>query len=373
MGGRLQIRPESGRADRKAFVEVPYRLYRDHPVWVPPLRIMDKALMDARKNPFFQHAAVQHFLAHRGDRVVGRIAAIENRRHNEFHGDRVGFFGFFDAEPDPEAARGLVDAARTWTKERGLGPLRGPVNYSTNDSCGVLVDGFDLPPMILMPYNRPDYDELLRGTGLAPAKDLVALWIPTPEAVPERFERIVQRALDRRRIKLRPIDLAQFDEEIPRLRDVYNQSWELNWGFVPSTDDEFQHLAKEMKPLLDPHLSAVAEVDGEPVGFSIVVKDLNEILRPLRGRLFPLGVFRLLLGMKRIRARRIVALGVIPSARGRGVNEAFFAHALRGARETGVSGGEAGWVLEDNAPMQAPILAAGGTVTKRYRLYEDAD
>jgi GNAT superfamily N-acetyltransferase len=304
---------------------------------------------------------------------VGRIAAIENRLHNDFHADRVGFFGFLDVEPDPEAVAALVAAARTWTAARGLHPLRGPVSYSTNDPCGTLVEGFELPPAILMPWNPPYHDTLLRGAGLVPVRDLLAYEIPSDVPVPERFRRVVEGRLERVGIRLRPYDLRQFREEVERIRALYNRCWERNWGFVPATDLEFEHAANDLKTLLEPACSAVAERDGVPVGFSVVVKDLNQALRGLDGRLFPFGFVRLLARLPRVDHLRVVTLGVVPEARGRGINEAFFLHALRGARENGYRGGEAGWVLEDNHAMRSPIEAAGGKITKRYRLYETAD
>jgi GNAT superfamily N-acetyltransferase len=313
---------------------------------------------------------VAHFLARRGARVVGRIAAIENRLHNETHGDRLGFFGFFDVEPDPEAARALVEAARRWVAARGLDGLRGPVNYSTNDSCGVLIDGFDEPPMILMPYNRPDYDALLRGAGLETVKDLVALWIDGRTTVPERFRRVVARSLTRSRVTIRAIDFSDATAEIRRLEDVYNRCWAGNWSYVPATTEEFEHASKQMRPLLEPDLSAVAEIDGEPVGLSLILRDLNRLLPGTNGRLFPRALFRLLFGLKRVSHVRIVALGVVPEARGRGINEAFFLRAIDEAHRKGYAGGEAGWILEDNRKMLAPIERVGGRVTKRYRLYE---
>ena len=329
----------------------------------------ERAVFDRKKNPFFGHADVQHFLARRGKRVVGRIAAIENTLHNETYGDRLGFFGFFDVEPDAEATAALVGVARAWVADRGLDVMRGPVNYSTNDSCGVLIDGFDDAPTILMPYNRPDYDELLQGAGLKPAKDLVSLWLDHTDEIPERFRRVVQRRLSRSNVTIRPIDFTDAAGEIRRLENVYNRCWADNWGFVPATTAEFQHASKQMRPILEPDLSAVAEIDGKPVGLSLILKDINRLLPGTNGRLLPKALFRLLFQLKRVDRVRIVALGVVPEARGRAINEAFFLRAF----DTGklrYAGGEAGWILEDNRKMLAPIENTGGRITKRYRIYE---
>jgi GNAT superfamily N-acetyltransferase len=330
----------------------------------------ERDLMDRRRNPFFEHAEVAHFLARRGGRVVGRIAAIENRLHNEVHEDRIGFFGFFDVEEDAEAAAALVEAARTWTSARGLSPLRGPVNYSTNDSCGVLVDGFDEPPMLLMPYNRPDYDALLTQAGLVAAKDLLAYWIGVQAVATDRFRRVVDRRLARSGIRLRSPDLKHFDREVLLLKDLYNRCWERNWGFVPATDAEFEHAAADLKHLVVPEISAVAERDGVPVAFSVFLRDLNVLLAGGNGRLFPTLWAKLLFGLSRVRQARCILLGVVPEARGRAINEALFLHAVENAQRHGMRGAEAGWILDDNHAMRAPIEAVGGVVTKRYRIYE---
>lgn len=365
----LRVEPERGKADRKAFIELPYRLYRGDPVWVPPLRMAEAALMDREKNPFFQHAEVEHFLAWRGRRVVGRIAAIENRLHNEIHEDRVGFFGFFDVEPDPEAAKALVQAAKTWNDARGLAPMRGPVNYSTNEACGVLVKGFDERPRLLMSYNRPDYEELLTGAGLVAVRNLNAYWLSVANPVPQRFQRVVDRVMERRGITIRAIDLKNFDREVLVLRDLYNRSWEKNWGFVTATEAEFNHAAKDLKMIVNPNLSGVAERDGRPVGFSVFLRDLNLLLPGTNGRLWRF-LPRLLLAKKPTMDTRCVLLGIVPEARGMAINEAFFVRAMREAKRTGCPGAEASWVLADNKAMTGPIETAGGELRKVYRMYE---
>lgn len=370
-GAPLRIEAEADARDRRAFLEFPYRLYAGHAVWVPPLRMAERDIMDRAKNPFFAHAEAQHFLARRGDHVVGRIAAIENRLHNEVHEDRLGFFGFFDVVAgDVEAAAGLLDAAESWTTARELAPMRGPVNYSTNDSCGVLVDGFDEPPMLLMPYNRPDYDRLLVDAGAVPVKELLAYWIASENEVPPRFRRVVDRRMARSGITLRPIDLKRFDAEALLIKDLYNRCWERNWGFVPATDAEFEHAAADLKRLVAHELCAIAERRGEPVGFSVFLRDLNRLLAGGTGRLLPTLWAKVLFGLGKVRHTRCALLGIVPEARGNAINEAFFIHAMDQARAHDIAGAEAGWILEDNLAMRAPIEAAGGVVTKRYRLYE---
>ncbi|HVG95065.1 MAG TPA: GNAT family N-acetyltransferase [Planctomycetota bacterium] len=370
MADALTIEAERSKGDRRRFVDLPYRLNRACPAWVPPLRMADAAVMDARKNPFFQHAEVRHFLARRGERVVGRIAAIENRRHNEFHADRLGFFGWFDAEDDPEAARGLVDAARRWVGERGLSGMRGPVCYSTNDVCGVLVEGFDLPPAILMPWNQRYYDGLLTGSGLVPVKDLVAYEITTAALDLARLERVTSRALARGGYTMRQIDLSRWAAEVDLLLDLYNRTWERNWGFVPMTEAEFRHAAKDLRRIIDPRIFLIVEQAGRPVGFVGLLPDVNVALKGLDGRLLPFNVFRLMRRMKKIGRARIVMLGVLPEARGRGLDAALITTVIARGVPVGYLDGEAGWILEDNLGMRTPIESMGSRVSKRYRLYE---
>ena len=371
MAGPLVVEPERSASDRRAFLDFPYRLHRGSPWWVPPLRMAERDLGDRRKNPFFAHAEVEHFLARRDGRVVGRIAAVENRRHNEVHGDRLGFFGRFDVEPDPEAATALVAAARAWVAARGLSGMRGPVSYSTNDVVGVLVDGFERRPRIQMPWNRPDYDALLKGAGLAPVKDLVAYWIPTGGEKSERMARITARTLERGGVTLRPIDLKHFAAETEILLDLYNRCWEKNWGFVPMTEAEFRHAAKDMKLLVDPRIFLIAHArDGEPIGFVGALPDVNEALVGLDGRLFPFGLFRLLARRKRIRGTRTMLLGVAPEHRGHGLDAALVYEVLGAGGEAGYAGGEGSGILEDNVRMGHGIEAVGGYVESRYRLYE---
>ncbi len=370
MTDRLVVEPELTKRDRKEFLALPYRLYRDHPTWVAPLRMADAATMNRAKNPFFEHAEVMHFLARRGGRVVGRVAAIENRLHNEFHGDKLGFFGWFDVEPDPEAARALIGAASAWCAARGLVAMRGPVNYSTNDVCGALVEGFEHRPMLMMPYNRDDYDALLKAAGLVPVKDLLAYRISCANEPPERFLRICNRALERGAYTLRDLDLSRRAEEFRTIRTIYNAAWAQNWGFVPITDSEFQHAAKDLAMLVDPRVFFFVEKDGVAVAFIGPIPDLNEALVGLDGRLFPFGLLKLLWRKRRLKNVRVMMLGVLPEARGKGIDAAIFVRAMQRTHAFGYVDAEAGWILEDNYRMRHDIELSGGEITKRYRIYE---
>lgn len=365
----------ANRRDQARFFRYPYDLYKGHPYWVPNLRIAERALQNQDKNPFFAHGAAQHFLATRGDRVVGRIAAVENRLHNEMHEDRLGFFGFFDAEEgEVEGTRALVEAAHAWCRERGLEGMRGPTSYSMNDVIGVLVDGFEQSNAVMMPYNRPDYDALLLEAGLVGVKDLLAFYIDGTNPVPERFRRVVNRRLERKGITIRGLHMDRFKAELETIHDLYGRCWEKNWGFVPATDAEFEHAASDLKMLVHTGLSAIAERDGEAVGFSVFIRDINEVIPPgSNGRLFPTLWWRLLRKVKQVKATRCILLGVVPEARGNAINEAFFMHALESAKATTPpTSAEPGWVLADNERMVSPILASGGEEVKRYRMYEVA-
>ncbi len=357
------------RAERKSFVRFPWRIYGDDPCWVPPLEIERMAFLDRRKNPFFRHSEAELFLAWRGGEPVGRIAAIENRRHLETYGDATGFFGFFEAIDDVEVARALVGAAASWCRARGLRRLRGPMSFTINDECGLLVDGFDRPPVVLMTYNPPWYGALLEACGLAKSQDLFAYRMDVPEAVPPRLA-AAEGVLARRGITLRKLDFGRFDEEVERVHRVHSQAWAENWGAVPLTVDEMRVLAKELKPLADRDLVFLAEDRGEPIGVCITVPDINQALRVARGRLLPFGLVRLLLAKRRIDAVRVLIMGVVRGYRHRGVDAAMYARTMATARRKGYRWGEMSWVLESNPEMNRVAENLGAERYKTYRIYD---
>jgi hypothetical protein len=372
----LQIETAATAREVRAFVDVPWRLFDDgrYPQWVPPLRMAVKDALDARRHPFYEGAARELFVARRGGRAVGRVAAIENREHNRFYGDRLGFFGFFEAADDPGAAAGLLDAAGTWLAARGLTSARGPVSPSTNHECGLLVDGFEHFPMFMTPWNPPYYARLMDDLGFAAAKDLLGWSLPIGDpgfALPAPYAEHAERARAEEGLTFRDVDLKHLDREVDVLWDVYNAAWERNWGFVPMTRREFEHLARDLKPLADQRFAFVAEVHGAPAGFALALLDYNRLLKRIpSGRLLPLGLFTLLAGRRGLRSGRVMALGVKREHRTRSVF-ALFAHELvRRGRAAGVTGAEASWVLEDNHLMNRPMRAMGGTPYRRWRLYE---
>ena len=372
----LDVIPVEGSRDLSAFVDVPWRIpaVADDPVWVPPLRMMVRDNLDTKRNPFYRAAARQLFLARRAGRVVGRIAAIENRAHNETHADRTGFFGFFESVDDAEVARALFDAAGAWLGARGLTVMRGPMNPSTNHDCGLLVDGFDQHPQFLTPWNPRYYEELVRRSGFAPVKELLGYWLPYGESgfqLNPKLSALAQRAAAKANLTFRDLQPKRFWSEVEIVWEVYNSAWERNWGFVPMSRDEFMHMAKSLKPLLIPQFAFVAEIAGEPAGFMLCVPDFNVVLKHNRnGRLFPLGLARILLGKSRLRTGRIIALGIKEQFRTGSILPVFMHEAARRALEYGSPGAEASWVLEENQPMRQPIEAFGGRIYRRWRIFD---
>ena len=368
---QIEIVPVDDARTRREFLSFPYRLYRNHPYWVPPLRLDQKELFDLAKHPFHRHGTMHRFLAQRAGRTVGRIAAILDPRHNEFQHENAGFFGFLEMIDDAEVASGLLGAARTWLRQQGAEVIRGPMNPSTNYECGVLVDGFDSCPMVMMTYNHPYYGALIEQAGLCKAKDLVAYYIPTAEAKAGRLEALTARA-DSLGMRIRRLDRARFDEEVELAWGVYNSAWSRNWGFVPMTREEFFHHAQQMKPILVPELTLIAEIGGRVAGFAVALPDINEALKHIGGRLFPFGLLKLLWYRRGIQRLRVVLLGVREEFRSTPAAAGLYASLIREALRLNYEGAECSWILEDNVLMRRSIEALGGAVYKTYRIYECA-
>jgi hypothetical protein len=365
----ITVEPARTGKDLHRFVTLPWSLNEGDPHWVPPLIGETKKFFD-RSHPFFEHGNIRPYLARKNGRVVGRIASIRNRAHEEFHDEAMGFFGFFESEDDSDIARALLEPVRRDLAAEGLQAMMGPVNPSTNEECGVLVDGFDTPPMIMMTHNPPYYDALLTGAGLAKAKDLLAYYL-RPDGIPERLER--GAALARRRLKgveVRGLDKRRFKREIETFLEVYNQAWERNWGFVPMTRAEVDHMAKQLKQIIDPGLVRIAEKEGQPVAFALGMPDINVALRHANGRLFPLGLAKILWHSRRISRLRILALGLVDGYRRTGLDVVMYHEIFRYGLEHGYREGEFSWILEDNLPMRRPLDVMGAHPYKTYRLYQ---
>jgi len=357
----------------KDFLRLPYRIYAGDPNWVAPLLRDIKTMFNRDKHPFHLHSEVEPFVAYRDGRAVGRIVAIHNHNHVEFHDEPVGFFGFFECEDRQETADALFTRAADWLRERGLETMRGPASFSTNEEAGLLIEGFDMPPAIMMPYNPARYVDLLDNAGFREAKTLLALNLVLPEGAPEYLRKREEWLEKRLNITLRPIRMDRFEAELNLVRQIYNEAWEKNWGFVPMTEAEIGHMAKELKSVLshDPEQVILAEDwDGRPVGFALWLKDYNRALIHARGRLFPTGLLKILWHSRKIDMARVLTLGLVPEYRGKGVDSLFYMACFRFANQKGVFGGEFGWILEDNLPMVKPLERMGSTVHKRYRLYD---
>lgn len=367
----LEVVTADSKQALKEFIEFPYSLYRGDPFWVPPLRIAVKELLNRAKHPFYANAEAEFFLARCDGHMVGRVAAILDRNHNRFHGENAGFFGFYESTNAPEVAAALLGAARKWVFGRGAVLLRGPVNPSTNYECGMLVDGFNSNPMVMMTYNPCYYPALMENVGLRKAKDLNA-YVHTAAAVElEKIGRVADRKLAKSGVTVRPINMKDFGGEVGRIWDVYNSAWKHNWGFVPMTREEFFLMGKEMKQILKPELVLVGEAGGKPIGFALALPDVNFALRRAGGRLFPTGLLKILYYQRLIKSLRVLALGVVEEHRTSGVAASFYTTLVRNARKLGYSGDcEMSWILEDNLLMTRSLEVMGARHYKTYRIYE---
>lgn len=368
----VTVTPVQSAADKDAFIRFQYELYRGDPNWVAPLRVERRLFLDPKSNPWFEFGKVELFLARRGGKVVGRIAAVDDPHYNEFHGTHLGFFGLFECIDDAGVARGLFDAAASWVKAQGFAEMIGPVGFSTNYECSVLVDGFDAPPVVMMAYNPRYYPALYDACGMSKAKDLWAWELSTSVPPPEKVVRVAEKIRKRDGVVVRPVRMDDFANEVRRIKDIYNAAWEHNWGFVPMTDAEFDHMAKDMRQIVVPELLLMAEVKGEPVAFSMTVPDANVAIRAAEGRILPFGMVKMVLASRKIKRVRLITLGIKEGFRKRGLDAILYLDTLRTARELGYAGGEISWTLEDNDLVNRAIESMGGRRYKTYRMYQRA-
>lgn len=357
----------------KAFIDFPHDLYAGDENYVPELFIAQRDLLTPGKHPFHEHARVQLFLSYREGVVNGRIAAILNDNHNAFNNASDGFFGFFECVNDMAVAAALFGSVEEWLKEQGATTVIGPVNPSTNEPCGLLLEGFDHPPHVMMVYNKPYYASLMASVALAKKVDLLAYDIPI-EVVSQRsvaLEEQLLKRLKQKNITIRTVNKKDLANEALKVKAVYNAAWDKNLGFVPMTDKEFGYLAKDLKMVLDDQLCLIAEHNGKQVGFALAIPDINQaLIKVRRGRLLPTGIFRLLLRMKKINRVRVLALGVVEEYRKLGIEACFYAAIIRRAGVRKMRGAEASWILEHNEPMNKGMQRINGKVYKRYRIYE---
>jgi GNAT superfamily N-acetyltransferase len=361
------------RKQLKDFIDFPHDLYKGDSNYVPELFIAQRDLLTPGKHPFHEHSKVQLFLYYKDNVISGRIAAILNNNHNRFNNTTDGFFGFFECINDLQVANTLFDTAEQWLLQQGATTIIGPVNPSTNEPCGLLIDGFDKPPLAMMTYNKSYYTSLMEAMSLKKKIDLLAYNIIRKE-VDDRPLLLEERLLSRLRQKniiIRHVNKKDLAHEARNVREVYNAAWDKNMGFVPMTDAEFSYLAKDLKMVLDEQFCLIAEHNGKQIGFALAIPDINQILiKVRRGRLLPTGIFKLLLNMKKIDRIRVLALGVNKEYRKLGIEACFYAAIIKQAGARKMKGAEASWILEHNEMMNKGIESINGKVYKRYRIYE---
>lgn len=373
----IAVREARSRSEIDQFVRFPWRIYERDPYWAPPLLMERKAFLDPRQQPFLRHGAKAQFLAYRNRQVVGRILVSDDPHYNAQHGTNLGCFGMFECVDNSRVADSLLKTARDWLRARGREQIMGPIDYSTNYACGLLVDGFEFPQRVMMNHNPRYYVDLLEGANLTKAKDLYAWWFDDSGDLLARWRQTADRLAARGGVTIRPMRMDDFENEVRKAREVYNGGWEQSWGFVKMTDEEFTHLARQLRQFADPGMLLLAEVAGQPVGICLTLPDLNQALRHINGRLttwgLPIGLARLAWESRKINTGRMAVLGVLPQYRKRGVSELLILRALDyGKNRLGYWGAELGWTLEDNDLINRTIEKVGARRYKTYRLYEQA-
>lgn len=369
----VKIIPVDTKKQLKSFIMLPFGLYKNDPNWVPPL-IMDQfKFFDPKKNPYYQHSEVKLFLAEKNGKVVGRISAHSNTQHNKEHKENIGFFGFFECIDDQEVANALFDAAYEWNRYRGFTSMRGPLNFSVNEECGLLVDGFDTPPMVMMRHDHPYYQRLFESYGLIKTMDLYA-YLSERREMPERLEKMVDILTKRYKVEIRSLsrDKKQMKKDIETVFEIYTKAWEYNWGFVPMTKPEFDHIVKELLPIADPDLVFFADIEGKHAGFSLALPNYNEVLKVMNGRVNPITLIKAMRAKKHIGSARVITMGIMKEFQGRGIDSIFHYHSYKNGLPKGYFKGEFSWVLENNLPMMHVAEKLDARIYKTYRLYDKA-
>jgi hypothetical protein len=366
----LRIEEVASQQDLMTFVQFPWKIYQEDRFWVPPL-IKDQLQRLSPNHPFRSHSEMNLLLAYRGEEVVGRIAGIIDHNYIDFHREKTGFFGFFESIQNHEVAEALLSRGRDWLRGYGMEKMIGPMNPSTNDECGLLVDGFEFSPCLMMPYNPAFYTSLLDAFGMKKAKDLYAFLLEKSTFVEGRLSRIMEKLVKKEpKLRVRPIELRRLDQELEIIKTIYNHAWSRNWGFTPLTEAEIDDLAKHLKPLVVSDLVLFGYWEDEPVGFSVSLPDYNEVLRRLNGKLGLLGLLKFFYFSKKVKTIRIMLLGVKQAFQKRGVEGLLYYETFKKGIERGYLRGECSWILEDNLLMQRGIEAMGGKRYKTYRVYE---
>ncbi len=364
----IEVIEVSSKKDLNDFIKLPFTIYSQDPFYVPPL-LRDMRDQFSPKNPFFLHATARYFIARKSGNLAGRIIAIINKRHNEFHHERTGFFGFFESANDQGVASALLDMVSKILKTEGMNILRGPMNFSTNEECGFLIDGFKQPPLLMTPYNPPYYRYLMEGYSMKKAKDLYAYIYYVQENLPEKILRVASIA-EKKGIRVRPINMKKFSDEMLIFMDVYISAWEKNWGFIPPTNEEISHMGNRLKTIVVPDLTLIAEKENEPVGFMGLLPDFNFVLRYMNGKVNPLTIAKALYYSRKIKDLRLLLLGIKAEYRNKGVDALIFREGFKGIKKGGYRSVEFSWILEDNIAVQRLAEMMGATLYKTFRVYE---
>jgi GNAT superfamily N-acetyltransferase len=367
----VSIRRVDSRADIKRFIRYPFEKYRHDPHWVPPLLIDERQKFNSKKNPFYQHARMELFLAYGTGEVVGRVAAIDDERHNQTHGDNLAFFGFFEAG-DQATAEALLDHVEGWARRLGRSAVRGPMNPSLNDGAGFQIDAFDTDPYIMMPYNPPEYPHYAEAAGYRKIKDLYAWLFDTSWSAPARIGRLAERVRGRHEgLVVRPANMKRFRAELETLKQIYSEeAWGHTWGFVRYTDAEFDRLASELKLIADPNIILFAEVKGQTAGVAVGLPDANQLFKRMRGKVLPFGVFHFLNRKRTIDQMRLPILGLMPEYRNKGLDLVLMHDIYQRAIAAGYKRAELSWTLEDNKAINHAIETGGAKLYKKYRIYQ---
>lgn len=363
-------------AEKMKFIKFPWKIYKDDPNWVPPLIFDIKSTLNQQKNPFYKHSKMELYIAYKDGEIAGTIAAIVNHSHNEYYKDKVGFFGFYECINDKNVSDALYNKAKEFLKSSGMETMRGPVNPSTNDTCGFLTDAFDEPPVILMTYNPRYYLDLAEGYGFQKAKDLLAFMIGSEvikdEKMMSKLQRVSDMIVKKENLTIRKVNLSDFKAEVEKVRQVYNNAWQDNWGFVPMTKEEFEYIAGTLKQAVDKDFVMFAEKDGKVIGFNLALPDLNQATKVLDGKLLTLKIFKFLQLKKKIDLLRVIIMGVNVEYHKKGIDAVFYLEIIKEGNRKGYRGAEISWVLEDNLPMVQTAIKLGAKVYKTYRIYDVA-
>jgi hypothetical protein len=368
----LIVKAVQTRKEKSQFFKLPWQLYRNDPNWIPPLRGNQLELLNYKPHPFYDDGEIQTFLALRGGRPCGRVAAIINGSHNRQYNERRGFFGFFESVDDQEVATGLFDAVRDWLAQRDITAIRGPMNPSMNYECGLLIDGFDSPPTFMMTYNPPYYAKLIEDSGFRKVQDMYAFLghVEMLKTIDKKLKFVIDEVHRRFDVKVRTLDRSRFTEDVRMFLDIYNRALMGTWGFVPMSEAEVDHMSASLKHLIVPEMTTAAEVDGKTIGAVFGLLDYNPRIKRINGRLFPFGFIRLLANKKKIKRVRLVSTNVVPEYQKWGFGLILHARILPDALKWGIEEGEFSWVLESNHLSYASLKRGGAEITKTWRIYD---